>query len=709
MRVHRVGLVRGLVLGGLVLGGLGSVGIYLGCRGSVEVDNVETPQCTAGDDKDGDQYGKGCKAGPDCDDNNPLVHPYAPEQCNGRDDNCDGQLDEGLPKNPCGTCDPNCGWVGKEAAFPMDPAKDPNVRESGGVTLDPNGDLKLDGKRVDFHYLWVANTYDPAGQKSCDDRPRGDPRCRGTISKVDTVRLKEVARYFTVTCKSKEGAQGCLDANGQRIARDHNHTPSRTAVDYNFDVWVANRSVHGGQPSATKIANDPADCIDRNKNGKIDTSKDQNDDGKISLDCNGDGKADDGATVCGGALAGKPPEFLGDDDECILFTTNYAEDNDLGRSICLDGGKANVGASAAWVGTFNREKNRRGANLFYKINGESGKIEASVTMPAGHKSYGCMADSNHIIWSTDIYGSLAFLSTITNQAGPLLKAPWVPKAGREYHHYGITVDGDQRVWLGGYHSSWVLRYAPKRDNFDALSKGVWTRIDVPDGWVTRGIAADNRGKVWVAIESGAILRLEQSIPDGVHDMTGVKEGKDYWPIAAREVIGAGIDLAGHIWGVGKDNDTAARLDVDAQGNVVTPATGNTNKVTLGRNPYTYSDFTGYGLMTFLRPNGRYVYHHQPCKAGEKAIWQSVTWNATAPAGTSVSVRVRTGDSEASMGPWSAPFTSSPAFFGPGSPRAISPNPSAVMHVEVNLASQIKDVTPIVHDYTVGFVCVAKTG
>jgi N-acetylneuraminic acid mutarotase len=31
----------------------------------------------------------------DCDDEHPLVHPGAPEVCNGQDDNCDGQVDEG--------------------------------------------------------------------------------------------------------------------------------------------------------------------------------------------------------------------------------------------------------------------------------------------------------------------------------------------------------------------------------------------------------------------------------------------------------------------------------------------------------------------------------------------------------------------------------------------------------------------------------------
>ncbi len=33
----------------------------------------------------------------DCDDRDPLVFPGAPERCNGRDDSCDGAIDEGLP------------------------------------------------------------------------------------------------------------------------------------------------------------------------------------------------------------------------------------------------------------------------------------------------------------------------------------------------------------------------------------------------------------------------------------------------------------------------------------------------------------------------------------------------------------------------------------------------------------------------------------
>lgn len=46
-------------------------------------------------DKDGDRYGigPGC-LGPDCDDDDPLTNPGAPERCTGKDNNCNGRIDD---------------------------------------------------------------------------------------------------------------------------------------------------------------------------------------------------------------------------------------------------------------------------------------------------------------------------------------------------------------------------------------------------------------------------------------------------------------------------------------------------------------------------------------------------------------------------------------------------------------------------------------
>ena len=130
-----------------------------------------------------------------------------------------------------------------------------------------------------------------------------------------------MARYLSYTCYSLrtgstgqcDGSNGCcsLDDWNRYQARNNKmpepahqavqrtmNSPSRTGVDWNGDLFVANRAF-GGQSSVTRIANDFARCVDRNKNGKIDTSSDTNGNGSIETDCNGDGQLDDINSVKG--------------------------------------------------------------------------------------------------------------------------------------------------------------------------------------------------------------------------------------------------------------------------------------------------------------------------------------------------------------------------------------------------------------------------
>ncbi len=52
-------------------------------------------------DADGDGYGSGWGPGPDCNDSDPTVHPGANDTCNAVDDDCDGTIDE-TPGSPFG-------------------------------------------------------------------------------------------------------------------------------------------------------------------------------------------------------------------------------------------------------------------------------------------------------------------------------------------------------------------------------------------------------------------------------------------------------------------------------------------------------------------------------------------------------------------------------------------------------------------------------
>jgi hypothetical protein len=96
-----------------------SGGLDEDCDGDVDGNDLDcVPDCP---DADGDGFavcGTGCqlpsgKTCGDCDDTRPGVHPGATETCNDRDDDCDGQTDEG---NPGGGADCSSGEQGVCAA-----------------------------------------------------------------------------------------------------------------------------------------------------------------------------------------------------------------------------------------------------------------------------------------------------------------------------------------------------------------------------------------------------------------------------------------------------------------------------------------------------------------------------------------------------------------------------------------------------------------
>jgi hypothetical protein len=691
-----------------------------GCSSKTVGFSDSGPGICQGTDNDNDGHGTGCAQGSDCDDNDPTVYPGAVEICDNKDNDCDGQVDEDNVCGGGGTCDPkNCRQIGNGTPFPLDPSSDPGLINASGVSTDPNGDLVIGKTSTSFNYMWIANTFDMAGHAGgCryahqdDYDAKLDAVCRGSVSKVDTRAMKEVARYFTVTCFSRPGSTGCVDTNGKPIVKQYPHAPSRTAVDFNFDVWVANRAF-GGQASVTKIASNKADCVDRNNNGKIDTSADRDGDGKINVDCDADGLPDSSGTVCKGSLAGKQPEFLGDDDECILFTVNFADKNDVGRSVCLAQDIEVVGASDAWVGTFQRDNTGNGKNTYYRIDGKTGAFVGTVEMPEGHHSYGCTADNHGIIWSTDSSGQLAFFqSQPPYKVGPVISSPkkaiahQKPSTYTKGYHYGIAPDGKGRIWLGGHNACQALRYTPARAGFDTLHRGSWMTADLncPKQTVdeykhdhTRGIAPDTRGKVWVAVTSGTIVRVPQDLADGHHDL---RQSKDVWTLEATGVVGVGVDFDGHIWGVGNGNHMASRLEVNAQGDVTSTQT---KSVSVGKNPYTYSDFTGFGLANFVLPRGTYHYRLDPCPPDQRARWKKISWNADTPPLTAVYVRARSGDSDTSFGQWTTVASASPLVLESN----IRPNPARMLEVEVTLESQDRLTTPVVRDLRIDFTCAPK--
>jgi hypothetical protein len=662
-----------------------------------------------------------------------------------------GTEDGGNPMpGPCGDNDPSCTDVGfgpglgQPFPLPTDMPPDPNV-SADGVGRDKNGYLGLDSSHASFDFMWLANSSDWT---------------RGTVSKMNTKTVREVARYFTVTCSSlKTGSsQGCDGMNGccamdsfpQFQNRKNNQAqgpyqqvnlntndPSRTAVDFNGDVWVANRAF-SGQSSATKIANDVGDCLDRNKNGKIDTSRDVNGDGIIQTDCNNDGVADDLANVkqvpCANGLA---QEFYGLDDECILFTTNTNVPMKYGRPLSLGPGANDFGPSDAWAGTF-MDGN------FFRIDGTTGLLKDSTV--CSNQPYGLAVDGSAIGWAPPLgQGKVCYFDTKAPKNIATVRDP----NGGQMNGYGVSLDRDQNVWFGGFFGSVAYRYTPDRKNgFQGLGNGFWTKITNPGGnggagSTHRGIAVDSRTPnlycAWLASDTGYIVQMPGSLLPLPNGMDVTVDGSAYpvAKVAGTTTIGVGVDRDQNIWGVSLSGSVATRIPVDVTCKMTAP---DINSAPMGNNkcpagdrcpyrdrmngpepsPYTYSDFTGFGLRNFTRPKGFYSYVQKGCIDGNGMAngvtsWIAVNYDADQPINTSITVRARSGNTptpDLTWGAWTPDFKASPADLQNGMP--LVPNgdmdhPANYLQVEFDFATTDKNQTPKLKSFDILYECKGGIG
>jgi hypothetical protein len=699
----------------------------------------------------------------------------------GNGDGGNGNHDSGL--NACGDNDPACmapcigPTCNPPSQFPLpDDQPPPTNVTADGVNRDPNGYIILDQSKANFDFLWIADdqNYNVGLVSKISTKARATPYPNGQY-------YGEVARYVTFTCQSavrdqtgtvqtnpnatKEGIvlgqdKTGLCANGMNgcCAWDYRpagaggaapgvnpyqNRPSRTAVDFNGDVWVANRGF-GRQGSVTKIANTKSDCIERNGIAGIQTSDDVNQDGIITTDCDGNNLPDDASTVCTG---GRAHEFYGLDDECILFTVNIGQNDALARPLALGPGTTGPdpmsAAADAWAGTWSTAA-QSGPGAFYRVNGATGKVMTVVPMlqQAGvdPHPYGAAIDSFGILWApNEGSGNLFYIDT--NAANPAAASAQgmvsEPLGGGGF--YGLSLDGYkdaggnliQQIWLGDVGTSGAYRYRPVRSGgFAGLGTGTWARASFTGGPTRgRGIGVDNRSPTsyaWVALDgccggtNAAIGRIPYDIPDNTTTSltTYFNTLIAATPAGQADTLGAGVAIDGDIWGINSYTSTATHFKVDAMGNVLN--SGTPDIIPLNDNPgnaaitppypYTYSDFTGFGLRNFTNPHGTYEWIQTGCGPA-KTRWIKIIWDAeTLPPTTTLTVKARSADDVANLS--SALFTgeydTSPADLTMP-PGPVLPNPSGFLDVQFILRTQDKSLTPKLKSFIVVYECLNGIG
>lgn len=532
---------------------------------------------------------------------------------------------------------------------------------SDQVVLGPEGELVLDPEveQVEFGFLWVANTGE------------------NTVSKVDIETGHEVARYASVRDSASLGVDA-VPVGGFNGSTDNcGNCPSRTAIDYNGDAFVANRAF-GGQATVTKYGNESMGCIDRDGNGVIDTSADVDGDGRIAVD--------------------DPGEFLGEDDECILWTKPVGEPGEIARALAIDAGGPDGENGNVWVGLFN---GRRVVALSGDTGDpilDAGGVPVSVSLSDGAGSirpYGAAVDGGGNIWLTGIEeGSTVYIAKVNAYTYQLLGLYAVPDDDDGCSlNYGITIDPAQRIWVGGWQCHDVKGFDPATGN--------WYRVDRDDESNTRGVAVDIAGNVWVAYDGGRVGRFRiddviamgDNAPGTMFDLPPLPAP---WDGGIDNTIGVGIDKNGACWAVSRNDD----LEVGAATRI--KPDGTMESFPVGLNPYTYSDFTGFGLLTVVRPNGWWRGTIEGCaKSNTPSDWTMLEWGEIEPPGTAVRMRLRVADTMAGLAtaPWYGPWDNSPVDLdAAGVPTAY------YMEVEVQLTTTDATQSPAFTGFTVHFDC-----
>ncbi len=181
-------------------------------------------------DADGDGYGTGpavqfgCNApngytlrNGDCDDNAPFIYPGAEELCNQNDDNCDGQVDEGLTYTTYYQ-DSDMDGYGTEGSGFQDCIQPPDTSTEGGDCDDNNGAInpaaeEIPNNSIDENCDGETEIIDLDG-----DGWNSDLDCDDTNAAINPAAEEVPGNGIDEDCDGEDGPVSTLEINEVTIA-----------------------------------------------------------------------------------------------------------------------------------------------------------------------------------------------------------------------------------------------------------------------------------------------------------------------------------------------------------------------------------------------------------------------------------------------------------------------------------------------------------
>lgn len=468
-----------------------------------------------------------------------------------------------------------------------------------GVEFNPSGDqIQLGRENITFPFIWVPNSNE------------------GTVSKVDTRTGREIGRYRT-------GPKG-------------NGNPSRTTVDLRGNCWVGNRYTG----TAVKIGLfENGQYIDRNHNGRIDTSTDLNGDGEIT----GDELLPWGQDEC---VLSEVVVIPGSEGTFVPggYTGPYASDdlNPGPRGFALDAD------NHLWVGTYGTAK-------FYKVDGETGAILKTIDVSStSHTCYGALIDAQGILWSSgQSRNHVLRLDTRTEQFTVIPMPHFV---------YGLGIDQQGHLYLSGWESSRLTKLDVRTGEI------LWTK---PGAFQARGVAVTSDGDVWTA----------NSGPGTVTRWSSEGELKVTLNVG-NTPTGVAVDADGKVWVVNDGDEFIHRID---------PAS---NQIELSKRipgglHYGYSDMTGIIARNTTTRIGTWTVTHNSRATG--TAWGLVSWTASEPSGAKIRVQARSTEDLVTWSSWEA-VTNGVAL--------TTTLPGQFLQVEVTLQAGLNNDSPVLYDLAI---------